>query len=110
MILQSCLVRECRELEIDKEQHLVKCSEKAPLILNVAKNVGWSWLWDLAPELGFEGCVELGPRDQLSRNQLPLNQLPIDQLPTESTPIKSTSHEINCNIIRGILKFYPRGK
>ena len=48
---------------------------------------------------------ELGPRDQL-----PLNQLPIDQLPTGSTPIKSTSHEINCNIIRGILKFHPRGK
>jgi len=53
---------------------------------------------------------ELGPRDQLSRDQLPLNQLPIDQLPTGSTPIKSTSHEINYNIIRGILKFYPRGK
>ena len=43
---------------------------------------------------------ELGPRDQL-----PLNQLPIDQLPTRSTPIKSTSHEINCNIIRGIHNF-----
>ena len=43
---------------------------------------------------------ELGPRDQL----------PIDQLPTGSTPITSTSHEINCNIIRGILKFHPRGK
>ena len=30
--------------QLDKEQHLVKCSEKALLIVDVAKGVGWSRL------------------------------------------------------------------
>ena len=36
---------------MDKEQCLVKCGEKAPLIVDVAKSVGWSRLWDLTSEL-----------------------------------------------------------
>ena len=30
--------------QLDKEQHLVKCSKKALLIVDVAKGVGWSRL------------------------------------------------------------------
>ena len=68
---EFCWVRECRELDVfgtnftrqalsecsgdvrqikaaiimvDKEQHLVKCSEKAPFIVDIAKGVGWSRL------------------------------------------------------------------
>ena len=31
-------------IKVDKEQCLVKCSEKAHVIVDVAKNVGWSRL------------------------------------------------------------------
>ena len=31
-------------IEVDKEQHLVKCNDKAFLIVDVAKSVGWSSL------------------------------------------------------------------
>lgn len=45
-----------------------KCSEKAPLIGDVAKNVGWSRLWDLASELGLKAVSGL---QMLSSNSSP---------------------------------------
>ena len=41
-------------IKVDKEQRLAKCSEKASLIVDVAKSVGWSRLWDLTSELGLK--------------------------------------------------------
>ena len=84
---ESCLVWECRDLEdafgtnhtsqilkecrgdmklikatirkVDKEQILAKCCEKAPPIVDVAKSVGWSRLWDLTPNLGMKAVIGL---------------------------------------------------
>ena len=39
-------------LKVDKEQRLDKCCEKAPLIVDVARSVGWSRLWDMTSGLG----------------------------------------------------------
>lgn len=48
-------------IKVDKKQHLVKYSEKAPLIVDIAKsvNVGWSRLWDLTSELGLKAVSGL---------------------------------------------------
>ena len=84
---ESCLVWECRDLEdafgtnhtsqilkecrgdmklikatirkVDKEQILAKCCEKAPPIVDVAKSLGWSRLWDLTSDLGMKAVIGL---------------------------------------------------
>ena len=90
------MVRECRELEVDKEQHLVKCSEKAPLIVDVAKNVDWSRLWDLASELGFDSCV-------WSANAQQSNGSPIYAY-SSSTTVSSTP--VSSAVISSTQRFY----
>ena len=62
-ILSACSgdVRQIKAaiIKVDKEQRLVKCSEKDPLIVDVAERVGWSRLWDLTSELGLKAVSGL---------------------------------------------------
>ena len=99
---RQCVVswrQSCQVALVLRRQILTKTNN-----FNRGDKFNWSDKFEVICQLRRKISAELGPRDQLS-----WNQLPIDQLPTESTPIKSTSHEINCNIIRAILKFHPRG-
>ena len=45
--------------KVDKKQILAKCCEKAPPILDVAKSIGWSRLWDSTSDLGVKAVTGL---------------------------------------------------
>ena len=38
--------------KIDKEIILMRCTEKAPIVVDIEKSVGWTKLWDAALDLG----------------------------------------------------------
>ena len=44
---------------IDKEIILRRCAEKAPIVVDIEKSVGWTKLWDAAVELGAKHTVPI---------------------------------------------------
>ena len=51
-----CSIREMKKetLELDKEKRGDRCLEKASMIAEVSRRIGWVWLWDAALDLRWK--------------------------------------------------------